>query len=177
MQKFMCGGYIPVMMATLITLVMYSWYNGRLIKQSHTLYDKVDSCYLDRIVRISNDVTIPKIATNLVYIVKSNRTDSMESKIGYSLFKRTPKRADNYWFVHIKHTDDLTSSTIRPPFWIRKRYSALTFLQDSNWASMPTNTSHTDYQQNGVTNWWIWVPDINQYRGCSDNRGDFLHGG
>ena len=175
MQKFMCGGYIPVMMATLITLVMYSWYNGRLIKQSHTLYDKVDSCYLDRIVRISNDVTIPKIATNLVYIVKSNRTDSMESKIGYSLFKRTPKRADNYWFVHIKHTDDPYEfhykATILVPQKVFRSDIFAGFklgIHADKYITLITNKMESD----GLVNLSSRYPSM---QGCADNRGDFLY--
>lgn len=42
----------------------------------------------------------------MVYIVKANNKNFLESKIAYSLFKRTPKRADTYWFVRIKRTDE-----------------------------------------------------------------------
>lgn len=106
MQKFAHGGFVPIIIAAVLLFLMYSWYNGRRIKRQYTIYDRVDSKYIDQILKISGDETVPKAATHLVYIVKANNKDYLESKITYSLFKRTPKRADTYWFVRIKRTDE-----------------------------------------------------------------------
>jgi KUP system potassium uptake protein len=106
LQKFTHGGFIPIIIAGCLAVLMYSWYNGRRIKRDYTIYDPVDEEYLDRIVKISEDTSIPKAATHLVYVVKANNKNFLESKITYSLFKRTPKRADTYWFVRIKRTDE-----------------------------------------------------------------------
>ncbi|MBB4036454.1 KUP system potassium uptake protein [Dysgonomonas hofstadii] len=106
MQKFAHGGFVPVIIAGFLVFLMYSWYNGRRIKRHYTVYDPVDEKYINQIVKISEDTTIPKAATHLVYIVKANNRNFLESKIAYSLFKRTPKRADTYWFVRIKRTDE-----------------------------------------------------------------------
>lgn len=104
-QKFSHGGYMPIVIAGFLALIMYSWFTGRRIKREYTVYDQLDDNYLNQIMRISGDETIPKFATNLVYIVKANKTNFLESKITYSLFKKTPKRADTYWFVRVKRTD------------------------------------------------------------------------
>lgn len=106
MQKFAHGGFIPIIIAGVLLLLMYSWYNGRRIKRHYTVYDQVDEHYVNQLLKISDDTTIPKAATHLVYIVKANNKNFLESKIAYSLFKRTPKRADTYWFVRIKRTDE-----------------------------------------------------------------------
>ena len=106
MQKFAHGGYVPIILAGVLLLIMYSWYNGRRIKRNYTVYDTVDDKYINHIEAVSKDTTIPKIATNLVYIIKANKKDYFESKIAYSLFSRTPKRADTYWFVRIRRTDE-----------------------------------------------------------------------
>ncbi|NDV77551.1 KUP/HAK/KT family potassium transporter [Dysgonomonas sp. 511] len=106
MQKFAHGGFVPIIIAGILVFLMYSWYNGRRIKRRYTIYDPVDERYINQILKISEDVSIPKAATHLVYIVKANNKDYLESKIAYSLFKRTPKRADTYWFVRIKRTDE-----------------------------------------------------------------------
>lgn len=106
MQKFAHGGYVPIVLAAVLMLIMYSWYNGRRIKRKYTVYDAVDSKYIDQIDAISKDESIPKIATNLVYIIKANKKECFESKIAYSLFSKTPKRADTYWFVRIRRTDE-----------------------------------------------------------------------
>jgi len=105
MLKFRHGGYMPIAIAGFLATVMYSWFTGRRIKREYTVYDQLDDNYLNQIVRISEDESIPKFATNLIYIVKANKTHFLESKITYSLFKNTPKRADTYWFVRVKRTD------------------------------------------------------------------------
>lgn len=106
MQKFAHGGFVPIIIAGVLILLMYSWYNGRRIKRHYTVYDPVDEQYINQIVKISEDTAVPKSATHLVYIVKANNKNYLESKIAYSLFKGTPKRADTYWFVRIKRTDE-----------------------------------------------------------------------
>lgn len=105
MQKFAHGGFASILIAGVIFFMMYSWYNGRRIKRHYTIYDQVDNKYIERIKDISEDTEIAKTATNLVYITRANKKDSLESKITYSLFHLRPKRADTYWFVNIKRTD------------------------------------------------------------------------
>lgn len=106
MQKFAHGGYVPILIGGTLFLIMYSWYNGRRIKNHHTIYEPVDEKYIKLIEKVSKDDTIPKTATHLVYIVRAKNKNHLESKIAYSLFKKTPKRADTYWFVHIRRTDE-----------------------------------------------------------------------
>jgi KUP system potassium uptake protein len=55
---------------------------------------------------LKNDETIPKAATNLVYIIRANRQDQVESKVIYSIFNKFPKRADTYWFLHIDRVNE-----------------------------------------------------------------------
>ncbi len=52
------------------------------------------------------DDSVPRTATNLVYIIKANRPDQVESKVIYSIFQRQPKRANTYWLLHIDRTDE-----------------------------------------------------------------------
>lgn len=105
MQKFAHGGFASILIAGAVFVLMYSWYNGRRIKRHYTTYDQIDDPYINHIKEISEDETISKTATNLVYITSANNKNALESKIGYSLFKKYPKRADTYWFVRIKRTD------------------------------------------------------------------------
>lgn len=105
MQKFAHGGFASILIAGTVFILMYSWYNGRRLKRHYTTYDQINEAYLSRIEHISNDTTIPKTATNLVYITAANNKNALESKITYSLFNKFPKRADTYWFVRIKRTD------------------------------------------------------------------------
>lgn len=106
MQKFAHGGFASILIAGVIFMLMYSWFNGRRIKRHYTTYDQVNDAYLKRIEDIREDTTIPKTATNLVYITSANNKNALESKITYSLFDKFPKRADTYWFVRIKRTEN-----------------------------------------------------------------------
>lgn len=105
MQKFAHGGYASIFIAGGMFILMYCWYNGRRIKRKHTAFDHFDENYFNRIKEISKDTNIPKVATHLVYITRAKNKNAIESKITYSLFEKTPKRADTYWFVFVNRTD------------------------------------------------------------------------
>ncbi|HPH23693.1 MAG TPA: potassium transporter Kup, partial [Chitinophagaceae bacterium] len=55
---------------------------------------------------LSNDKTVPKFATHMVYMTSANNHKEIEHKIIYSILNRKPKRADIYWFVHVDVLDD-----------------------------------------------------------------------
>ena len=52
------------------------------------------------------DTSIPKEATNLVYMAVADSQRYIDSNIIYSIFKKRPKRADVYWFLHIETVDN-----------------------------------------------------------------------
>jgi len=58
---------------------------------------------------VSRDITIPKYSTNLVYLSRADLETDIEGKIIYSIINKQPKRADNYWILHIDHVDDPTT--------------------------------------------------------------------
>lgn len=104
LYKFLNGGWLTVALAFVFFLVMYGWYFGRKIKNqyiSYVNYKKDPDIFL----ALSKDASVPKIATNLVYITKANRVDQIESKIMYSIFNKHPKRANTYWFLHIDNLE------------------------------------------------------------------------
>lgn len=103
-HKFWDGGWFTVLMACLFIFIMYNWYHGRKIKNKYLTFVEVEK-YVPIIKKISKDTSIPKYATNLVYITKANSTNEIESKIIYSIINKQPKRADVYWFLHVDITD------------------------------------------------------------------------
>lgn len=98
--KFMHGGWFTVMTGLVFFLIMYGWFFGRKIKNQHILFENLNE-YTDVLTELSQDKTVPKFASNLVYIVKANKLNQIESKIIYSIIKKQPKRADVYWFIHV----------------------------------------------------------------------------
>jgi KUP system potassium uptake protein len=55
---------------------------------------------------LSEDTSVSKYATHLIYLTKANNSKQIEQKIIYSIFSRKPKRANVYWFIHIERTDE-----------------------------------------------------------------------
>ena len=85
--------------------VMYVWFRARKIKNRYVEFIRVED-YLTMLKKLSEDLTIPKYATHLVYLTSADNPKELEHKIIYSILSGKPKRADIYWFVHIHTVDD-----------------------------------------------------------------------
>jgi len=105
MFKFAHGGWVIILIAGLIAIVMYVWYNARIIRNNHMQFTKIKP-YYNIISDIRQDESIPKYATNLVYLSKADFKDEIETKIIYSIINKQPKRADHYWLLHVDYHDD-----------------------------------------------------------------------
>ncbi len=105
LQKFSHGGYVSLIIAGIIALVMYIWIRAFKIKARLTEYEKLDK-YTESLKELSADITVPKYATHLVFLSNAGRASEIENKIIYSIFQKRPKRADVYWFVHVDTVDD-----------------------------------------------------------------------
>jgi KUP system potassium uptake protein len=105
LSKFPHGGWITLLIASVIISVMTIWYRGRKIMNRYVEFVKLKD-HLPLIEEISNDQTIEKYATHLVYLTSANNNDEIEEKIIYSILRKRPKRADVYWFVHVDVTDE-----------------------------------------------------------------------
>jgi KUP system potassium uptake protein len=105
LHKFRSGGWITLLLASLYFIVMFGWYFGRKIKNRYITFSHLDK-YLDLFRDLSKDESVPRLATNLVYIIRANRHDQVESKIIYSIFHKQPKRADTYWLLHVNRVNE-----------------------------------------------------------------------
>jgi KUP system potassium uptake protein len=105
LNKFMSGGWFTLLLASVYFLVMFGWYFGRKIKNRYVTFTNLNK-YTDLFKDLSRDESVPKTATNLVYIIKANRKDQVEAKVIYSIFQKQPKRADTYWFLHVDRVND-----------------------------------------------------------------------
>lgn len=103
--KFEHGGYVTMLIAAFLFITMFVWYTARKIRNQFVDFVKVKD-FLEILTNLSKDESIPKYATNLVYLTSANRRDEIESKVMYSLLQKFPKRADIYWFVHVDVLDE-----------------------------------------------------------------------
>ena len=104
LHKFKEGGWFTIMIATVLSLIMIILYTGRRIRNRFITFTKIDD-YLPIIKDISEDETIPKYATNLVYTTHANYKTDIEAKVIDSIIKQVPKRADVYWLLHVDVLD------------------------------------------------------------------------
>ena len=104
-EKIHEGGYISLIIASIIALVMWIWYDARKIRNSYVEFVDLNE-YLDLLCELKADLTVPKYATHLVFLTSANYDEQVESKIIYSILQKQPKRADIYWFLHVDVVDE-----------------------------------------------------------------------
>ncbi|WP_018614077.1 KUP/HAK/KT family potassium transporter [Segetibacter koreensis] len=105
LEKFPHGGFVTLIVGGGLFAVMYVWFRSRRIKNRYIEFVRLEH-YIPQIQELSNDKTVPKFATHLVYMTSANNPKEIEHKIIYSILNRKPKRADIYWFVHVDVLDD-----------------------------------------------------------------------
>ena len=105
LEKFPHGGFVTLIVGGGLFVVMYVWFRSRRIKNRYVEFVRMEH-YIPMIQELSNDKTVPKYATHLVYMTSANNPKEIEHKIIYSILNRKPKRADIYWFVHVDVLDD-----------------------------------------------------------------------
>lgn len=103
--KFFHGGWFTFMIATLLFMLMYVLYRARILRSQYTEFVPLDD-YDELIEDISNDKSIPKESTHLVYLCMSNDKRMIDKNVIYSIARKRPKRADVYWFLHVDISDD-----------------------------------------------------------------------
>lgn len=105
LTKFFHGGYVTVLMAFLLFVVMYVWRRGTAVERTQTVYLSVDS-YLDQIQKLRDDETFPLLADNLVFLTNDSSFDKLDRDILYSILDKRPKRAKVYYFLNVLVTDE-----------------------------------------------------------------------
>jgi len=105
MGKFSHGGWVTLLIGGVLFVIMWVWYEARKIKNQYVEFTNLAQ-YLPLLNELSNDASIPKYATHLVYLTSADKKDEIESKIIYSIMQKLPKRADIYWFVHVDVVDE-----------------------------------------------------------------------
>ncbi len=105
LTKFSHGGWFTVLLASIFFIIMYGWYFGRKLKNRYVTFSPLEK-YTELFKDLKRDHSVPKTASNLVYLIKANDIHSVESKVIYSIFHKQPRRADTYWLIHIDRRDD-----------------------------------------------------------------------
>lgn len=105
LRKFTHGGWVSLLLGFIMITVMMVWYYGSRIKRRLTQFVSLRD-HLPLLKQLSNDQTVPKYATNLVYLTSSPQPEQVEENIINSILEGEPKRADVYWLIHVELMDD-----------------------------------------------------------------------
>ncbi|QKG56506.1 KUP/HAK/KT family potassium transporter [Hymenobacter sp. BRD128] len=83
-----------------LIFMMYVGYRGREIKNSLLSLVSVAGTR-PTLLELSQDQSVSKYASNLVYLTHSKKPGELENEILYSILRKQPKRADRYWFINM----------------------------------------------------------------------------
>jgi KUP system potassium uptake protein len=103
--KFVHGGWFTLSVGTVLFSVMWTWHTARRIRNRYVKFIEIGD-YFNIIKELSDDESVPKYASQLVYLTSANFDSEIESKIIYSILQKQPKRADVYWLVHVDVVDE-----------------------------------------------------------------------
>jgi KUP system potassium uptake protein len=104
LSKFSHGGWFAFIIAGALFLVLFVQLRARRLRTRHTEFVDLKH-YVEMIKDLQDDETIPKESTNLVFLAVADSKRYIDSNIIYSMFRKRPKRADVYWFLHIDTVD------------------------------------------------------------------------
>jgi KUP system potassium uptake protein len=104
LSKFYHGGWFTFSIAFMFFVLMFILLKARKLRERHTEFVDLKH-YITLIEDLQADTSVPREATNLVYMAVADSKRYIDSNIIYSIFKKKPKRADVYWFIHVDTVD------------------------------------------------------------------------
>jgi KUP system potassium uptake protein len=165
LSKVMHGGWFSVLLALVLFFCIFMWYKAKNLRQGHLSAIDIEP-YIPMFKDLMNDDTVPKEATNLVYMAMTGSEKYIDSNIIYSIFRKRPKRADIYWFVHVDICDEpfvkkYKVSTIVPGkvFFVRLKFG---FKVEHKVNRMFSKIVH-DMQSNGEVDELSHYPSLRKH--------------
>jgi KUP system potassium uptake protein len=120
LDKFQHGGWFTFLIAIFFFIILFIQVRARRLRTRHTEFVDLKH-YVPLITDVQNDSTVPKEATHLVYLAVADSKRYIDSNIIYSIFRKRPKRADVYWFLHVDTVDNPFTSKYAVDTIIPKR--------------------------------------------------------
>jgi len=177
LSKFTHGGWFTFTIASLFFLMMFVLLRARRLREIHTEFVDLKH-YVGMIQDLQADKTVQKDATNLVYLAVADSKRYIDSNIIYSIFKKRPKRADVYWFLHVDTVDAPYTSkylvdTIIPKkcFFVRMR---LGFKTDHR-VNLLFNKIIHEMADSGEIDLVSPYPSLHKYSMMSDFKFVIIH--
>lgn len=125
-SKILHGGWFTLLVGCILFSIMWAWSRARRIRNRYTKFVGIED-YYPIIKELSEDNSVPKYASQLVYLTSANFNSEIESKIMYSILQKQPKRADVYWLVHVDVMDEPYTTEYEVDFLIPGKLIRLDF--------------------------------------------------
>ena len=97
-----------MLITAVLIFIMVIWYYGNRVRDD--LMDATEEVclddYVDQLVALSQDESIPLYMSNLVMLAKVKPNHKVKREILYSILDKQPKRAKVYWFVTVNTTNE-----------------------------------------------------------------------
>ncbi len=170
--KFVHGGWFAVMIGCFLFSVMWTWHTARRIRNRYIKFIEL-SDYYEIIKQLSDDESVPKFASQLVYLTSANFSSEIESKIIYSILQKQPKRADIYWLVHVDVMDEPYISEYKVDFLVPNKLIRIDFklgFRVEQRINLLFRKVLEDLVKNGEVNITSKYTSLNKYKIVGDFR-------
>lgn len=103
--KIVHGGWFTLILAISFFTLLFLYYKARLLRKNITEYISMKKV-IPLLNAVKEDPGLQYEASNLVYPTRSNSPNRLDSTVFYSLFKKRPRKAGVYWFLHLDILSD-----------------------------------------------------------------------
>jgi KUP system potassium uptake protein len=103
--KIVHGGWFTLILAISFFSILFLYYKAKMLRKNITEYISMKKVTpLLKAVKV--DPNIQFEASNLVYPTRSGSPNKLDSTVYFSLFKKRPRKAGVYWFLHLDILSD-----------------------------------------------------------------------
>jgi KUP system potassium uptake protein len=102
--KILHGGWFTLLVAALLFTLLYYYKKARNLRSSVLQYKRTETI-LPLLKKVHGDRSLPYLASNLIFPVRSSKSNLIDNVVVRSLFYGQPKRAGIYWFLHLEIED------------------------------------------------------------------------
>ncbi|MFN5910788.1 MAG: KUP/HAK/KT family potassium transporter, partial [Bacteroidota bacterium] len=99
------GGWFTLILAVTFFSILFLYYKAKQLRRNITEYISMKKV-IPVLNDVSNDAGLQYEASNLVYPTRSNTPNKLDSTVYFSLFRKRPRKAGVYWFLHLDILSD-----------------------------------------------------------------------
>lgn len=99
--KIVHGGWFTLVLAIAFFALLYLFFKARQLRSSITEYIPMEQV-TPLISALQSDTNMSYEATNIVFPTRSTNCKQLDSTVFYALFRKKPRKAGIYWFVHVE---------------------------------------------------------------------------